>query len=205
MIGFVYSAGKESRALLAKHPSSSDEALSEETEAVTIKARHGQESAYKRPSVVKGPLEDTKERLQKVQKFLDVVQFGKLEWSSRKVSREQQSSTGRFCEKAIKAQPHSNGPPVIKKNPPPPLRAVPGMQRFLHSAIKQIPPDEDTSLKSGAAEKAPKGYSTLNTQMSVGEWDEMQVQESTVVTRVPEQVVKQQLQGDCTAPQPVVS
>ena len=85
------------------------------------------------------------------------------------------------------------------------------MQRLLHNDIQQMATDQETGLTTKAAEKAPNGYSSLKEKatphraMSVGEWDEMQLQESTVVTRVPEQVVKQQLKGDCTAPQPVVS
>lgn len=204
----MHFAGKER--LLSKHRSSSSEIPLEDSQPTRIKARHGRESLQrKRASLNISPSDDTRDRLHKVQKLVDVLQFGKLDWSGGKVSQEQQSDTERFLERALKAQPNYSGPPVLKRNPAPPLRAVPELQAFLSGGVHR------KSTSGGGLEgvtvgtsgdKAPNGYAPLKERtMSQGECDEMQLQEAVPLTRIPEQVVKQQLEGECCAPRPIVS
>lgn len=203
----MHFAGKER--LLSKHRSSSSEIAFEDSQPTTIKARHGRESLQRnRASLNTSPLDDTRDRLHKVQKLVDLVQFGKLDWSGGK-SREQQSDTERFLERALKAQPNYKGPPVLKRNSAPPLRAVPEMQAFLSGAVhrKSTSGEGNEGVTVGTSgDKAPNGYAPLKERtMSQGECDEMQLQEAVPLTRIPEQVVKQQLEGECCAPRPIVS
>lgn len=136
----------------------------------------------------------------------DVLQFGKVDWSGGKFTRQQQGETERFVERALKAQPLNSGPPVIKKNPAPPLKAVPELQSLLSVQRRTTDGDSKEEVPKGNAEKAPSGYAPLKERtMSQGEFDEMQLQEAVPLKRVPGVVVKQQLEGELTAPRPVVS
>ena len=193
---------------MSKHRSSSSEIPFEDSQPTTIKARHGRESLQsKQASLNMSPVQDTKARLHKAQKLVDVLQFGKLDWSGGKVSREQQSDTERFLERALKGQSHR--PLVMKRNPAPPLRAVPELQALLSGGVHHKSTNGEghegvTGATSG--DKAPNGYAPLKERtMSQGEVDEMQLQEAVPLTRIPEQDVKQQLEGEPSAPRPIVS
>ena len=190
--------------LLSKGPSSSSLTGSDEGQSSTIKARHGGEESAVTEKAQKSPYLDTQDRMQKVQKLLDIVQFGEKGLKAGKGKQVQQRETVRFLERALLAQDFNRSPPVFKANPPPKLTAVPELQPLLSGYARRRTQDNKTSLVAGtAASAAADGYVPLKEsptirltpQMSTGALDELQLQNAAPVEKVSDDVVRESLEG----------
>ncbi len=205
MGSFADHAGKE--ALLPRHQRSSSQGLpgNLERQSTTIKALHSRHSSPSRSrgSVgLQSPVRDTQHRLQKTQKLLDVLQFGQLH---EQVSGQQKSSTERFLVDVLAAQDYRNGATTSVKQIPP-LRKVPELQLLL-------PPErrhKGTSkhgLHMKGKDATPDGYvplmETASSVASIGLLDESQLQETAPVLRVSAELLRTQIDGDCSKPQPI--
>ena len=197
-----------SEALLPRHKRSSSQGLTaQERQASAIKAvhPHSRQGSPKRSSVsIKSPVRDVRHRLEKTQKLLDVLQFGQLH---NQVSGQQQNHLEAFLVEVLAAQDYRNTPLTPVKQIPA-LRKVPELQALL-------PPDRRSQGKAGV--KAGQGHKdkdntpgryaplmeTASSVASAGLLDESQLQETAPVMRVSGELLRSQLDGDPTKPQPI--
>ena len=155
---------------------------------------------------MKSPIRDVQYRLQKTQKLLDVLQFGHLH---EQVSGQQQGHLDKFLVDVLAAQDCRNAPPTVVRQMPA-LRKVPELQSLL-------PPERRSKGKTGPGGKpgqglrekdhASDGYvplmETASSVASVGLLDESQLQETAPVLRVSGELLRSQLHGDASRPQPI--
>lgn len=197
-------AGTE--ALLPRHKRSSSQGLSnDDRQSSAIKAVYSRHGSPRRGSVnLKSPFRDVQHRLQKTQKLLDVLQFGHLH---EQVSGQQQGHLEKFLVDVLAAQDYRNSPPTAVRQIPA-LRKVPELQSLL-------PPERRARVKTGVKpgqglrdkDRAPGGYvplmETASSVASVGRLDESQLQETAPVMRVSGELLRSQLAGDASRPQPI--
>lgn len=195
-------------ALLPRHKRSSSQGLTgQDRQASAIKAVHPdsrQGSPKRGSSSMKSPVRDTQHRLKKTQKLLDVLQFGQLH---ERVSGQEHSDLENFLVDVLAAQDYRNTPLAAVRQIPA-LRKVPELQSLL-------PPDRRSQGKGGGKaqhahkekEHAPGGYvalmETASSVASVGLLDESQLQETAPVVRVSGELLRSQLDGDASKPQPI--
>lgn len=153
---------------------------------------------------MKSPIRDVQYRLQKTQKLLDVLQFGHLH---EQVSGQQQGHLEKFLVDVLAAQDCRNAPPTVVRQIPA-LRKVPELQSLL-------PPERRSKGKAGGKpgqalkekDRASDGYvplmETASSVASVGLLDESQLQETAPVLRVSGELLRSQLHGDASRPQPI--
>ena len=195
-------------ALLPRHKRSSSQGLTgQDRQASAIKAVHpnSRQGSPKRGSAsMKSPIRDVAHRLKKTQKLLDVLQFGQLH---ERVSGQEHNDLENFLVDVLAAQDYRNTPlkPVRQI---PALRKVPELQSLL-------PPERRSQGKAGGKsghahrdkDHAPAGYAplmeTASSVASVGLVDESQLQETAPVVRVSGELLKSQLDGDPSRPQPI--
>ncbi|KAL3144950.1 hypothetical protein ABBQ32_003456 [Trebouxia sp. C0010 RCD-2024] len=210
-LGFGKHSSKGNEALLPRHKRSSSQGLTAaERQTSAIKAVHpnsrqGSPSPKKGSSSMKSPVRDVQHRLQKTQKLLDVLQFGQLH---EQVSGRQQGYLEKFLVEVLAAQDYRNAPQSAVRQIPA-LRKVPELQSLL-------PPERRTPTKGGVKpgqgchrdkDHAPGGYVPLmesaSSVASVGLMDESQLQETAPVMRVSGELLRSQLGGDTSKPQPI--
>ena len=195
-------------ALLPRHKRSSSQGLTgQDRQASAIKAVHpnSRQGSPKRGSAgMKSPIRDVNHRLKKTQKLLDVLQFGQLH---ERVSGQEHSDLENFLVDVLAAQDYRNTPLSAVRQIPA-LRKVPELQSLL-------PPDRRSQGKAGGKpghahrdrDHAPAGYAplmeTASSVASVGLLDESQLQETAPVVRVSGELLKSQLDGDASTPQPI--
>lgn len=195
-------------ALLPRHKRSSSQGLTrQERQASAIKAVHpnSQQGSPKRGSAsMKSPVRDVNHRLKKTQKLLDVLQFGQLH---EQVSGQEHRDLENFLVDVLAAQDYRNTPLSAVRQIPA-LRRVPELQSLL-------PPDRRSQGKAGGRpgnahrdkDHAPAGYvplmDTASSVASVGLLDESQLQETAPVVRVSGELLRSQLDGDASRPQPI--
>ena len=152
----------------------------------------------------KSPYLDTQDRMQKVQKLLDVVQFGEKGYKAGNGAQAQQRETVQFLERALLAQDFTKTPPVFRSNPPPKLTAVPELQPLLSGHARRHTQDGKNTAKAGMpASAAPEGYAPLRESptkrltpaMSTGALDELHLQSAAPIEKVPDEVVRQSMGG----------
>ena len=195
-----------SEALLPRHKRTSSQALSSDDRQLSgIKAVHSRRASPTRRSVsIKSPLRDVQRRLDNTQKLLDVLQFGDLH---QQASRQQQGSQEKYLISVLAAQDYRNTQTSTVRQIPA-LRKVPELQSLL-------PPERRSKAKAGARQgqgsrdrdRAPDGYvplmETASSVASVGLLEESQLQETAPVLRVSGEVLKSQMGGDTSSPQPI--
>lgn len=193
-------------ALLPKHKRTSSQGIpSLDRQSSSIKALHSRQASPTRGAAIqKSPLRDTKSRIDKTQKLLDVLQFGQSLLQDQ-LPGQQGSDTSRFIMEVLNAQDHRKNSPVPVKQILP-LRKVPELQSLL-------PPENRQQDQRGARHRSkgsstlPNGYAplmeTASSVASVGLLDEAQLQETAPVVRVSAELLKAQGDGKSSKPQPI--
>ena len=199
-------ANSGTETLLPRHQRSSSQGLpSGDTQSITIKALHSRQGSPTRASVsLQSPVRDTQHRLQKTQKLLDVLLFGQLH---EQASGQKTSHIERFLVDVLAAQDYKNGgSPAVKQIPP--LRKVPELQSLLPPERRHKTKNVSKHVQhSRGKDGIPDGYVLLmenaSSVASVGLLDESQLQETMPVVRVSAELLRMQIDGECSKPQPI--